>query len=213
MKFIKFFILIAIFFSTIIITYSFTSTPKVSIIGTSMLPSIHDNDSLFLLKNSNFKRGDIVTFNPPKNVKTYIKRIVGVPFDTLIFDSFGNLLSINGKEVPYLYISDMNIVSGSRVLSQYNQDIFFLMKPYLSKIDKNIFPIYFFDKKSLKKDSIEEKKYVNSFLNFPFLTENNYKVIVPENHYFMLSDNRVFGHDSRQFGFIHRNKILGIALK
>lgn len=212
-KFIKLFIFIAIIFFAIIITFSFSNVSKISIIGTSMLPSIHEGDSLFRLKSHKFKRGDVVIFTNNKKEKKYIKRVVGVPFDILTFDSFGNLLSINGKNIPYLYISDINIASFGLVQNKHNKDVSFLIKPYLSKIDKTIFPIYFFDKENLKTYSPEVKDYVNSFLDYSFLVENEFTISIPEKHYFMLSDNRFVGVDSRHFGFVHKNEISSIALK
>ncbi|MBI2011855.1 signal peptidase I [Candidatus Daviesbacteria bacterium] len=44
-----------------------------------------------------------------------------------------------------------------------------------------------------------------------FLAEDQ-EVIVPQNHFFVLGDNRIASSDSRQWGFIGRDEIIGKAL-
>lgn len=89
---------------------------KVTISGESMQPSYYDNEVLFYDKLSiNFKnpeRNDVILFY--KNDTYYIKRIIGLPGDTIKIDSDGNII-LNGKiyeeELPYDVITDGGIAS------------------------------------------------------------------------------------------------------
>ena len=49
--------------------------------------------------------------------------------------------------------------------------------------------------------------FIEATYNFP--VRNVSAVVVPENHYYLLGDYRDNSHDSRMFGFIHRDQIKG----
>lgn len=74
----------------------------------SMIPTIEINDRLFvdkMLWMSSLKHGDIVVFYPPENVeneKRYVKRLIGLPGDTIEIKE--GALYRNGAKVdePYL---------------------------------------------------------------------------------------------------------------
>lgn len=62
----------------------FTTIP---VEGTSMEPTIHDGDNTILFKQGEYQRGDIVVFNTHiqsgNGESHYIKRIIGLPGDTI----------------------------------------------------------------------------------------------------------------------------------
>jgi signal peptidase I len=72
--------------------------------GQSMRPNINDGDKLFMLKHiGELRRGDIVLFLFPEDqTKSYIKRIVGLPGETVEFEE--GKVFINGRQIeePYL---------------------------------------------------------------------------------------------------------------
>jgi signal peptidase I len=72
--------------------------------GKSMSPNINDGDKLFMLKQiGELRRGDIVIFLYPENqTKSYIKRIVGLPGETI--EVIDGKVFINGNRIeePYL---------------------------------------------------------------------------------------------------------------
>lgn len=80
----------------------FVFTP-VNVKGDSMDPTLADGERTIALKNSEIKRFDIVTFPAPDEPgQTYIKRVIGLPGDTVEYKD--DTLYINGKKYaePYL---------------------------------------------------------------------------------------------------------------
>ena len=75
--------------------------------GSSMEPTLRDNERLFVLKFvyrfEDIDRGDIIVFRYPNDVsRRFIKRVIGLPGDTVQFCS-GKVV-VNGEvlEEPYL---------------------------------------------------------------------------------------------------------------
>lgn len=189
---------------------------KTSILGQSMEPSLEDKSTVFFKRYSKFKRGDIVIFSLDKNnkeKKKYIKRVVGLPNDVLVFDIFGNLLSVNGNNIPYFKISDSNIFENKKLTSKKSKEHFFILYPYLSKIDQITFSVYLADTASFDLKDKEFQNFVELIFDYPFLKNHNYKITIPKDYYFALSDNRHVGEDSRKFGLVHKDNFYGIAFK
>ena len=76
--------------------------------GTSMQPRLHDQDRLFINKFvyhfEHVSRGDVVVFHYPRDpAKSYIKRVIAVPGDSLrIVDGS---VYVNGQRVDESYVS------------------------------------------------------------------------------------------------------------
>ena len=83
----------------------------VKVEGTSMMPSLYDQERLFInqfsykFKLGDIKRGDTVVFWAPDditNTKSYIKRVIGLPGDTVaVQDGF---VIVNGKKLVENYV-------------------------------------------------------------------------------------------------------------
>jgi len=88
----------------------------VKVEGTSMLPRLHDGERIFVNKLIYYglpeiERGDIVVFWFPNDpTKSYIKRVIGLPGETVQMRA--GRIFINGKELqePYLETS-LNVAS------------------------------------------------------------------------------------------------------
>ncbi len=81
----------------------------VKVEGTSMMPSLYDQERLFINQFSykfgldDIKRGDTVVFFFPEDTsKSYIKRVIGLPGDTIAVDD-GYVL-VNGKKLQENYV-------------------------------------------------------------------------------------------------------------
>src|ERR1700751_2488369 len=74
----------------------------VKVEGTSMMPSLDDQEPIFVNKFvyrwEPIERGDIVVFRYPRDPsKSYIKRVIGVPGDEIRID--GGQVYVNGRAV------------------------------------------------------------------------------------------------------------------
>jgi signal peptidase I len=81
----------------------------VKVEGTSMMPSLYDQERLFINQFSykfdlgDIKRGDTVVFwFPEDTTKSYIKRVIGLPGDTVAIDD--GYVIINGKKLVENYV-------------------------------------------------------------------------------------------------------------
>jgi len=69
--------------------------------GHSMMPTLHNGDRMIVNKLGKPERFDIIVFHAPEQ-KDYIKRVIGLPGDTVEYKN--DVLYINGVayEEPYL---------------------------------------------------------------------------------------------------------------
>ena len=97
-------ILFSVVASFLIITFLYQ---PVRVEGTSMQPELRDQDRLFINKFAyhfeNISRGDVVVFHYPLDPsKSYIKRVIALPGDTLSIDE--GRVFVNGKRVAEPYV-------------------------------------------------------------------------------------------------------------
>lgn len=129
----------------------------------------------------NPQRGDVVTFSSPKDGMRLIKRIVGVPGDTL--EMRDEVLWVNGTPATYSDVQDISepIVPGHTVPG---------IK--LNELAAN------------RQRTVQFMPTVRAMRNFA-------PVVVPADSYFMLGDNRDNSDDSRYIGFVPRRLLIGRA--
>ncbi|MGI8784416.1 MAG: signal peptidase I [Acidobacteriota bacterium] len=110
-----------IFFAalTAVVIVVFVVQP-VKVEGTSMLPQLVDQERIFVNKSvyhfSTISRGEIVVFWYPRDTtKSFIKRVIGVPGDTV--EVRGGSVYINGERLEESYVSPefLDLTSYSRV--------------------------------------------------------------------------------------------------
>ena len=82
------------------------ATGRFRIEGDSMEPNLHNGEYVLIDKVSYLlhppERGDVVVFTPPNNERDYIKRVIGLPGDTV--EIKGGQVYVNGVvlDEPYL---------------------------------------------------------------------------------------------------------------
>src|ERR1035437_5263042 len=141
--------------------------------GDSMFPNFHDGE--YVITNligfedlkfyhahfGSIKLGDVVVFSAPPATqntdKDYIKRVIGVPYDTVS-------------------VKDGNVYLNGKLLDE---------SAYLKS---------------------DVKTYGAAFL------KDGETVKVPQGQYFVMGDNRMYSSDSREWGFITRDEVVGGSL-
>lgn len=141
------------------------------------------------------QRGDVMVFRyPPKPSLDYIKRVVGVPGDTVAY--LNKRLSINGQVVPTESVPEFFDEDAMRYFKQYEEKLGVQTHRMLNDEQRPAF--------------------VPGADKFPFFENCNYTIEgvtckVPEGHYFMMGDNRDNSMDSRYWGFVPEKNIVGKA--
>ncbi|MGD6818793.1 signal peptidase I [Metabacillus sp. 84] len=83
--------------------------------GDSMDPTLRNSEKLFVNKIiryvGDFERGDIVIINGQNNSEHYVKRIIGLPGDTV--EVKDDVLYVNGEEVKEPYLTSNRIEAES----------------------------------------------------------------------------------------------------
>ncbi|MFT5451163.1 MAG: signal peptidase I [Enterobacterales bacterium] len=131
------------------------------------------------------ERGDIVTFPSPETEELYVKRVIGMPGDTI--SMVENRLIINDKPLHYK-LDETNVIS---ILNETEQQKFTVVNEELPG-SSHIMMV--------------SSQYLTVASSFP-------KKLIPEGYYMMLGDNRDNSKDSRFIGFIERERIRGRATK
>lgn len=141
---------------------------------------------IYLFGKSEPKRGDVVVFKYPKDLSiNYIKRVVGLPGDTL---------EIRNKIV---YINDVPIEAKE-----------FDGKEIMSDMDEKFkgYNLKFYKAKTGDHEHVIQQDNDNYYkVDFE-------KITIPSGNYFVMGDNRDFSYDGRYWGFVSHELIKGRAM-
>ena len=103
--------------------------------GTSMLPMLEDQDRLFINKIAyrvgEIQKGDVVVFQyPHDHTKSYIKRVIALPGDTLRIDH--GRVYVNGQHLPEPYVPNRFTDDRSQPEMVLSKDEYFVMGDHRS---------------------------------------------------------------------------------
>jgi signal peptidase I len=132
------------------------------------------------------QRGDVMVFFPPHQPKTYfIKRVIGLPGDTVRYAN--NVLYLNGVEIKRDFVKKVFPEWGS-----------FCMNHRLQLTVAN--------------ENIGGRAHTMQTCDQPGqLSSGDQTWVVADGHYFMMGDNRDASSDSRAWGTVSEDAIVGKA--
>lgn len=179
--------------------------------STSMLPTLEVGDLILVnkytygirlpiinkkvLEINDPQRGDVMVFKYPENPSLdYIKRVVGVPGDTVVYRD--KRLIVNGKPVSYKLLSDYLDEETLSYSKHYTEN--------LNGVNHGILI------------NPRAPAYVPNPHDFPnrelcHYDADGFTCKVPAGQYFMMGDNRDNSLDSRYWGFVPDGNIVGKA--
>ena len=129
------------------------------------------------------ERGDIITFESPKDGRLLIKRVIGIPGDTVELRS--NRLYLNNAAANYAELSEDEVNA-------------------LDLPDANLFRI-------MQETTPDHSRVMMVLDRRPSPFSNYRRSVVPPGQYFVMGDNRDRSGDSRVIGLVDRAAILGRA--
>jgi signal peptidase I len=137
-----------------------------------------------LAKWSQPQRGDIVICFSPEDKTRLVKRIIGLPGDTI--EMRENVLFVNGEALKY---SKTDIDYADRLQAALRKSSVFATEDLVG--------------------------YKHTVMSVPAVKAKRSfgPVTAPQNSFFVMGDNRYLSRDSRSFGFVNSNAIIGRATR
>ena len=146
------------------------------------------------------QRGDVMVFRYPENPSLdFIKRVVGLPGDKIVYKD--KRLTINDLPIPTERLDSQTRVDDRLVFQSYDVIREKLgEKPHISYIDPRA--------QGVRLGGVREfPNRANCAYN-----DDQMSCTVPVGHYFMMGDNRDNSEDSRYWGFVPEENIVGKAV-
>lgn len=190
-----------------------------SIPSESMYPQLTKGDFILVSKTSyNIKfpftnmglidtnkpqRSDVAVFQYPLDVNTYfVKRIVGVPGDKLVWKD--NDMYINNQKVQRnkTIKTQMDGDVNAYYQWEYLNDQKHLIRKMANNEPEQFNTNYYFVK--LRSEALLGSRGYN-----PDEHKNYLEINIPSDYYFVMGDNREQSSDSRSWGLVHKNYFVG----
>lgn len=165
---------------------------SVNVAGNSMDPTLKNGQNLFVYKLTQPKRFDVVILKSPDeavdengNRKVYVKRVIGMPGDTVAYRD--DVLYINGQAYDEPYLNTLRAKSGAGQKVMADATLEQMMQ-----------------QARLKMPHLPAGNTA--------LENRNGVYVIPEGYYFVLGDNRPHSQDGTEFGLAHKDLFEGVAV-
>lgn len=168
-----------------IVARIFIFTPII-VDGHSMDPTLEDGERMIIIKTTKISRFDMVVSDEitenadgQKSNKKIIKRVIGMPGDTIEYQN--DVLYVNGEKTDEPYLKEYQaLFKKDRLQKTYSYN------EYFQKLAEN-----------------------SSAFTTDSTGSANFKVEVPENQYYLMGDDRIVSKDSRIIGTVSKSSISG----
>ncbi len=130
------------------------------------------------------ERSDVITFESPMDGKLLVKRVIGVPGDSVQLEN--NRLTINEQPADYVAVPKSNL---PQAIAPH--------LPHVEVFEESLLGA----SRTIMLDHMRHRPIESSFG----------PITVPAEHYLVLGDNRDNSQDFRVIDFVHRDAILGKA--
>ena len=156
------------------------------------------------------KRGDVMVFFPPKEKRYFIKRVVGLPGDKI--DYIDNELFVNGKKIKETLlttgIADKTVGESNDHAKYIGGQLYVNGQRIAGALAETRSHPYY----QLYSEGLGDGEHLTrKLLNPGYHGRNISSYIVPKGHYFMMGDNRNNSSDSRIWGPVPEENIVGKA--
>ena len=210
--------------AVVLVLRSFLFEPY-NIPSDSMVPTLETGDYILVNKYqygvrlpiSNTKvlninepeRGDVAVFRyPPQPTISYIKRVVGLPGDRIVYEN--GQLTVNGKTIPFEqtdFKREKDVLDTPKSIYHYetlgdHQHLVRNLEGQNSLVSQFN---YAQSKKDLPFVATENDRFVKT-------NGESWEITVKPGHYFMMGDNRDQSADSRFWGLVPEANLTGQAI-
>jgi len=133
-----------------------------------------------IVANNEPERGEVMVFIPPHDSRYFIKRVIGLPGDTIEYEN--KILRINGEQVDIDVLGEIKVetAGGTRDGMLFNEQL-------------------------------GVANHQTQIITQGFSGNSRTSWVVPPGHYFMMGDNRDNSADSRVWGAVPEENIVGRA--